>query len=327
MDTQILDVCCGLDMHKVLIQACILDGKSDADEKVIMNSFGTNYDDLVKLSEWLKAHGCPVAAMESTGVYWLPTYNMLTSLGITCYVVNARHIKNVPGRKTDVKDAQWLANITKKGLITPSFVPDLRLQTYRRYTRMLETLTQERSNNINRIEKFLQENEIKLSSVLTDIVGTTGMRILTHIAKFGTISHAKIEQYRDAHCSISADNIFNAVRCHLIPEDCRLLTLCIKCLGDIDAQIVELHAALDEQFHDYDPALSIMQSIPCIGRTAAQEILGEIGDDMEVFISSERLAAWAGLVPRCDESAGKKSLHASCPVIDISSECLINAPG
>lgn len=174
----IYERCCGIDVHKRMVMACIIvKGKKEIRE------FGTMTDDLMGMISWLKETNCQVAAMESTGVYWKPVYNLLESEGVNAIVVNAQHIKGVPGRKTDVKDAEWICDLTRHGLVKASFIPDREQRELREITRYRQDLIEERTREINRIQAVLEGANIKLASVITDINGKTGQNILQAISK------------------------------------------------------------------------------------------------------------------------------------------------
>ncbi|WP_434512404.1 IS110 family transposase [Desulfitobacterium sp. AusDCA] len=174
----IYERCCGIDVHKKMVMACIIvKGKKE------IRKFGTMTDDLMNMIVWLKETNCQVAAMESTGVYWKPVYNLLESEGVNAIVINAQHIKGVPGRKTDVKDAEWICDLTRHGLVKASFIPDREQRELREITRYRQDLIEERAREINRIQAVLEGANIKLASVITDVNGKTGQNILQAISK------------------------------------------------------------------------------------------------------------------------------------------------
>lgn len=174
----IYERCCGIDVHKKMVMACIIvKGKKE------IRKFGTMTDDLMNMIVWLKETNCQVAAMESTGVYWKPVYNLLESEGVNAIVINAQHIKGVPGRKTDVKDAEWICDLTRHGLVKASFIPDRKQRELREITRYRQDLIEERAREINRIQAVLEGANIKLASVITDVNGKTGQNILQAISK------------------------------------------------------------------------------------------------------------------------------------------------
>lgn len=184
----IYERCCGIDVHKKMIMACIIvKGKKE------IRGFGTMTDDLIELIAWIKETNCQVVAMESTGVYWKPVYNLLESEGISVIIVNAQHIKGVPGRKTDVKDCEWICDLVRHGLVKASFIPSREQRELREITRYRQDLIEERAREINRIQAVLEGANIKLSSVITDVNGKTGQNILQAISK-GTTDSSKLSE-------------------------------------------------------------------------------------------------------------------------------------
>lgn len=323
----LLECCCGIDLHKDSIVACLLIGTAEGMPEVIMRSFGTQYDDLTELAAWMDAHGCAYLAMESTGGYWLPLYNRLTELGATCIVVNASRIKNVPGRKTDWNDAQWIAHLYRHGLLQASFVPDRDQQILRSHTRALESLTQDRAREKNRVEKLLQMEGFKLSTVLEDIFSLTGRRLLDILVDKGRASFADVQHNRDPKCKHTTEQIAMALRGKMPPAIRKLLAFKLRQIDAYDAQIAELEQLIEDVLSPCEGAITLVDSIPGIARHAAIQIVAEIGANMDTFHSAEQLASWAGLSPRNAQSAGKKSPPASCLAIATSNASSINAPG
>lgn len=312
-------ICCGIDLHKDTLQACVLAGALDAEYTAQSQEFGTQYDDLIALVTWLNQLHCPIVAMESTGAYWHPIHHVLSDNGIVCQVVNAAHIKNVPGRKTDIADAQWIAHALRYGFVRPSFVPERDVEVQRMYTRTYVSLLQERSANINRMEKLLQTNGFKLSSVLRDITSQTGIRILKHLASHGSIDVQTVEKLRDHNCKKDAKTMHRALKGTMRRDVCRLLQFWLDLLEHENETIAQLDQLIQALFLPYEEELDLVDSIPGIARTSAYVILSEIGTNMEQFPSAEHLVSWAGLSPRNHESAGKKSPLGSCPETNTSS--------
>lgn len=309
----LLECCCGIDLHKDSIVACLLTGAAKDAPDVHMHTFGTTHEDILALAVWLNSHACMHVAMESTGAYWTPLYNQLTQMGAICAVVNARRIKNVPGRKTDWNDAQWIAHLYRHGLLQASFVPARSLQILRNYTRSLETLTQDCSREKNRIEKLLQMEGFKLSSVLTDIFSVTGRHLLDALAANGRITLQDVHKYRDPKCKHSAQAIAKALCGNLPVELQSLLAFKLRQIDEYDRQRAQLEKMIEALVSPFEGAISIADSVPGVGRQSAIDIIAEMGVDMNVFHSAEQLASWAGLTPRNAQSAGKKSPLASCP--------------
>ena len=323
----LLGCCCGIDLHKESIAACILKGAAEDAPEVMMRGFGTQYDDLMSLAAWLCKNDCAYVAMESTGSYWTPIYNRLTELGAKCIVVNAHRIKHVPGRKTDWNDAQWIAHLFRHGLLPASFVPEREQQILRSHTRTLESLTQDRTREKNRIEKLLQSEGFKLSSVLEDNFSVTGRHLLDALASTGKVTVRDVELHRSQNCKKSSQEIAAAMQGALAPPLCKLLGFKLKQIDEYNRQIAELEQMIEELLSPYEAAIQVIDSIPGIARHAAIDIVAEIGANMDTFKSAEQLASWAGLSPRNALSAGKKSPPESCRATVISSGLSTNAPG
>lgn len=192
----ILEICCGLDVHKETVVACLLKGDKENKPKAITRTFSTLISDLEKLKSWLEEENCRHVAMESSGVYWQPVYNVLESAfggTIVLIVANARHMKNVPGKKTDIKDAEWIATLLRAGLLQGSFVPSQPIRRLRDLTRYRKSIVEEIASQKNRVEKHLQSSGFKLSTFLTDIFGVSGRAIIDHLARFGRISPEEVD--------------------------------------------------------------------------------------------------------------------------------------
>lgn len=303
----IIQCCCGLDVHKDNVQACIVKGGLQEEPVSELKKFSTLRDDLLHLVRWLSDNHCSCVAMESTGVYWQPIYEALEEYGITIYLVNARHMKNMPGRKTDIKDAQWIADLLQHGLLRPSFVPDKFFRTLREYTRTYKNLTEDRVALVNRIERFLQSRGFKLSTVLSDIVGVTGRNILDHLAKRGNITVFEVTSLIKGKTKHSPTEIAMAINGQLNPAQCNLLRHHLKHLDYLEELLKELLEETVQFIDPYKDQLNQLTSIPGISNVSALGLLAEIGVDMSKFQSAEHIASWAGLSPRNCESAGKKN--------------------
>ena len=263
MDT-VYGRCCGIDVHKKIIVASLRIGKKEETK-----DFGTSSSDLRELADWLKSNKCEMVAMESTGSYWKPVYNVLETLGVEVMVVNAHHIKNVPGRKTDVKDAQWIAQLLQCGLLRASYIPDRAQRELREVARYRKSLVEERARELNRLEKMLQGANIKLSSVVSDISGKSSRNILEALIGEG----------------LTKDNIDSKLYGSLREKRDELLKACDGVLSKVQKRLIR--AVLD---HIDDMTKRI----------------AEIGLDMSRFPTAGHLAAWAGLAPGNNESAGKR---------------------
>jgi transposase len=312
----LLDCCCGIDIHRDVLEACVLKGDSDTPE-IIRQQFKTTQEELLQLVSWLREHSCFHVAMESTGVYWRPVYEVIEKQYADCrhlVVVNARHMRNLPGRKTDVKDAEWIATLLRHGLLEASFVPDRVIRTLREYSRTYKSEVQEKSRLLNRIEKFLQNHGFKLSSVLSNIVGVSGRNLLRQLVEKGSISTEDIKRAISKRNKHSIEEIQAAMCGELEEYERKLLHHMLQKLEYCEESIATLQANMADLAAPYHSVLETMDSIPGIDLTSALTILAEIGPTpMKSFKTPEHLTSWAGLAPRNDESAGKikskKILH------------------
>ena len=305
----ILECCCGVDVHKDMIEACIIQGIENP--KFIRQQFSTMQNELQEFVRWLYDNDCYHIAMESTGVYWRPVYECIEEFSPyyeDIIVANAHHMRNLPGRKTDVKDAEWIATLLQHGLLEKSYVPSRNIRDLRELSRSYKNYIGERVRCINRLEKFLQTHGFKLSSVLSDITSVSGINILTLLSKRGSLSVADIKKEISSNTKHSAEEISLAVSGRLSVCEQFLLSDFLSQLHDIDKHINDILAVMASTSEPYKRLLDQLDSIPGIDITAAMLILAEIGPNpQEVFKTSARLCSWAGLSPRNDQSAGKIS--------------------
>lgn len=292
--------CCGLDVHKKSVTACAItpEGKE-------IQTFGTMTGDIIALVDWIKSKGCSHVAMESTGVYWKPLYNLLEVEQIETLVVNAKNIKAVPGRKTDVKDAEWIADLLRHGLLKGSFIPGRDQRELRELVRYRRSLINERSREVNRLQKVLEGCNIKLSSVASDITGVSAKAMLKAIIDDAgdpvLIARLAKGKLKNKHKELE-----KALLGLVGPHQKMILTAQLNHIEFLDQQIIELDQEIEARLHPFELELEILDSIPGIGRRTAEGILAEIGTDMHRFPSSAHLASWAGMSPGNNESAGKR---------------------
>ena len=303
----ILECCCGLDVHKDMIEACILMGFENPEK--LQQQFLTTPGDLLRFNEWLAAANCRYVAMESTGVYWRPVYESIESyFGDQCFllVANAHQMHNLPGRKSDVKDAEWIATLFQHGLLDPSFVPERTIRDLREFSRTYKNAVSERSRCINRLEKFLQTHGFKLSSVLSDITNDSGIRILTTLSEKGSLSVDDVEKARSRNTKHSATEIQSAICGTLTANERFLLADFLEQYQVISRHIEKILNKMKSMVEPYQKLIEQMDSIVGIDITASILILAEIGDKPQAyFANSAKLCSWAGLSPRNDQSAGK----------------------
>lgn len=295
--------CAGLDVHKDSVVACVrhvAGGKIAAQVK----TFQTTTPGLMLLSEWLATEGVTHIAMEATGVYWKPVWHILSDGEFQLVLANAAHVKNVPGRKTDVNDAAWLADLMAHGLIRASFVPDQPTQQMRDLLRTRKQFVRERASHTQRIQKTLEDANIKLDSVVTDILGLSGRRILEALIAGQTMPQALAAlAHRNLHASTGQ---LESALCGRITAHHRfLLKLHLDQVDAVDAAIARIDGEVSANVEPFRAAIQRLSSIPGISRLSAQVLVSEIGTDMSRFATAGHLISWAGLCPRHDESAGK----------------------
>jgi transposase len=305
----------GLDVHKDSVVACARvqqNGRASRD----CRTFTTTTAGLLELRTWLDTAGCTQVAMEATGVYWQPVWAILSEGSFTLILANAAHIKNVPGRKTDVNDAMWIADLLACGLIRPSFVPDAPLQDLRALLRTRTQLTREQTRHTQRIHKTLEAANIKLASVVTDIMGVSGRSMIQAMIA-GTRSPARLAELADRRLKASPKELYDALHGRLTDHHRFLLRLHLQQYDAIGAAIAEIDAELDAAIERIDAEvapgqatfrslMALLCTIPGVGGHAARVILAEIGLDMGRFPSAGHLLAWAGLCPGQNESAGRR---------------------
>ena len=301
----LLPICCGLDVHKRSITACLLKTSASGEPTQAMRTFGTFTPELRALAQWLQAEGCRHVAMESTGVYWKPVYNVLEPICEQLLLVNAQHIKNVPGRKTDMKDAEWIATVLQHGLVRGSFIPPQEIRELRELTRYRSTLVRERAAECNRIQKLLEHMNIKLASVATDVLGKSGQAMLKAICR-GEEDTAELANLAKGRLRAKIPQLMDALQGYLTETTRWLLRQQLHRVAELDAAIAELDAKIEEVGRPFAEVLTLLDEIPGVNRRVAQILISEIGIDMSRFPTSHKLAAWAGMSPGNNESAGKK---------------------
>jgi transposase len=295
--------CAGLDVHRDSVVACarLVTAEGLAYE---VATFGTMAADLERLAMWLAARGVTHAAMEATGVYWKPVWAALAAQ-VELILANAAHVKNVPGRKTDVNDATWLADLLAHGLIRASFVPGQPIQALRDLTRTRKQLTREKAAHAQRIDKLLQAANLRLGTVLADILGASGRAILAALAA-GETDPERLADRVQTRIRASRQQVIEALRGRLAEHQRQLLQIHLDQIDAIDRALGALDAALEHSLDPFQEAAGRLTTIPGVGALAAAGILAEIGCDMTRFATPAHLISWAGLCPANDESAGKR---------------------
>lgn len=295
--------CAGLDIHKDSVVACARLVTPKRVEQHV-ETFGTTTSGLLRLSDWLAAFGVTHVAMEATGVYWRPVWHILEG-AFDLVLANAMHIKNVPGRKTDVNDACWIADLLAHGLIRGSFVPPTAVQALRTLTRTRKQLVRERASHVQRIDKVLQDANLKLGSVLTDIMGQSGRAVLAAVVA-GETDPERLAPLVSARVKASRQALLEALRGHVTPHHRFLLQLHLDQVATLEAAIARVDAEVGNSLAPFRVAAHRLTTIPGVSAVAASVIVAEIGIDMTRFPTVRHLISWAGLCPQHDESAGKR---------------------
>jgi transposase len=296
--------CCGLDVHQATVVACLVTSGADGQPQKEIRTFGTMTAALLALGDWLAEAGCTHGAMEGTGVYWKPVYNRLEER-FTLLVVNARHVKAVPGRKTDVKDSEWLADLLRHGLLAPRFVPDRAERELRELTRYRSRLVQERAAEANRLQKTLEGANLKLGSVLSDVLGVSGRAILAALLG-GETDPVVLAALVQGRAQRKAPELAQALAGRVDAQQRFLLGIQLRRIETLEADIAQVSAEIAERLRPFDAALERLDTIPGVGRRIAEILVAEVGLDMGRFPSASPLASWAGMCPGNNESAGKR---------------------
>ena len=296
--------CAGLDVHKDRVVAAMRRAEGGT-VRTAVRRFGTTTPDLLALADWLAEQGCTHVAMEATGVYWKPVWHILADGDITLVLANAAHVRNVPGRKTDVADAAWLAELLAHGLIRPSFVPEPAIQALRALLRTRKQLVREQASHVQRLQKTLEDANLKLGSALSDIMGASGRAILDALIAGETDPDRLLALVRRGVKAEPA-RLRAALTGRLTGRHRFLLRLHLGQYDALAAALAEIDAEVARDLGPFRDAVRLLRSIPGVGDLAAQVIVSEIGTDMGRFPTAGHLVSWAGLCPRNDESAGKR---------------------
>ncbi|HEV2126982.1 MAG TPA: IS110 family transposase, partial [Chloroflexota bacterium] len=269
--------------------------------------FGTMTDELTHLADWLAEEGVTHVAMESTGVYWQPVWNILEAHAdhFALVLANAQHVKQVPGRKTDIKDCEWLADLLRHGLLRGSFVPDRAQRELRELTRYRTTLIQERSAEVNRLQKTLEGANIKLAAVASEVLGVSGRQMLEALLA-GTDDVAAVAELAKGRLRKKLPELRRALSGRMGPHQRFLLTQQLAHIDDLDTAIADLDVEIEARLRPFATALAQLDAIPGVGRRTAEVLLAEIGTDLSRFPTASHLASWAGMCPGNHESAGKR---------------------
>lgn len=306
----LLERCCGLDIHKDIIVACILDGAAGQKADSEIREFSTLIPGMDALKDWIVSRDCRYVAMESTGIYWQPVYETLENAfggEISLLVVNARHMKNVPGKKTDMRDAEWIATLLRAGLLNGSFIPDKEIREFRRLTRYRKSIVRDITSQKNRIEKFLQSSGFRLSTFISDVFGASGRDIINHLANHGRIEKEQLDACLRTKTRRKIDEIMIAVNGTLSTHQQSFLKMLLSHLDTLYAHLHDIENTIGIEVERFSAHMTALCSVPGIAVTAAAAVIAEIGIDMNRFKTAEHICSWAGLSPGNNESAGKKN--------------------
>ncbi len=300
----IIERCCGIDVHKKTIVACLLTGQPHEKPKTTIKTFSTMTGDLLACRDWLVSEGCTHVAMESTGVYWKPIFNIIED-SMEVILANARMVKNVPGRKTDVKDCQWIAQLLRHGLIQGSFIPPKPIRELRDLTRYRQKLNHQRSSEINRLQKFLEDANIKLSSVVTDINGVSAQEMIQHLLQ-EDMTTQEMAQLAKGRLRNKIEQLEQALEGYLSDHHRLILRLSLQMIASYDEAIENLNTEIEKRMEPHQEISQRLSTIPGVKKKTIESLIAEIGTDMSRFPSHAHLAAWAGVSPGNNESAGKR---------------------
>jgi transposase len=295
--------CCGLDVHKKTVVTCLVTPGRGGQPTREVRTFSTMTRELLALSDWLRDAGCTHVAMESTGPYWKPVYNLLEG-SFTLLVVNAQHIKAVPGRKTDVKDAEWIADLLRHGLLRPSFIPSRPQRELRELTRYRTSLLQEKAAEVNRLQKVLEGANIKLASVATNVVGLSGRTMLAAMLA-GEYEVEAVAGLARGKLRNKIGALKEALEGQLQSHQRFMLAAQLKHIDSLESLIEEVSGEVERRLATLQVELQRLSTIPGVSTRISQAMLSEMGANMHRFASAGHLASWVALCPGHDESAGK----------------------
>lgn len=304
---KVYDTCCGIDVHKKLLVACLNRGT-----KQEVREFGATTRELLELLDWLMKSGCEMVAMESTGSYWKPLFNILESCNMPAIVVNAQHMKAVPGRKTDVNDAQWIAKLLQHGLLQPSFIPDKAQRELRELVSYRKSLVEDKTRELNRLQKMLEGANIKLSGTVSNIMGKSAMTLLAEVLKGKTVDKSRIAQLRKekkvaSQLKASDEQLADDLNGFLTPLQTTMIREVLAHIKELDAHIRRLEDEIDRHMDEgQKEAARKLEAVAGIGGDSAKAIISVIGTDMSRFPSDAHISSWAGVCPGNNESAKKK---------------------
>lgn len=305
----LLEISCGLDIHKDKIVACVLSGPIGQKTTAEIRTFTTLIPDMLKLKSWIAAHNCRRVAMESTGIYWIPIYEILEdaySGNATLLAVNARHMKNVPGKRTGMRDSEWIAALLRAGLLNGSFIPDKQIREFRHLNRYSKNVIRDIASQKNRAEKFLQSSGFRLSFFISDIFGVSGRNIISYLIEYGSIDKEALNLCLKSKTRKHINEILIAVKGTLSKHQRDFLKLLMKHYDYLQFHLADIESAIETEMQPFTKQIDQLSSIYGVSTAVSCAIIAEIGADMSRFKTAKHICSWAGLCPGNNESAGKR---------------------
>ena len=296
--------CCGIDVHKKTIVVCVLLTQPDGTVQRIVRTFSTMTADLLACVDWLESLQIQMVAMESTGVYWRPIFNLLEA-HLQVILVNAQHMKAVPGRKTDVKDSEWIADLLRHGLLKASFIPPQPIRDLRDLTRYRKTLMQERAQEVNRRHMVLETANLKLASVASDVLGKSGREMLDALVG-GERDPQVLAELARGRLRAKLPELRLALDGRLRPHQTFLLQQILAHIDFLEQSLEQLQAEIGQRLVPFEKTTTLLESLPVLMEVAKAVVIAEIGVDMTRFPTSRHLASWAGICPGNRVSGGKR---------------------
>lgn len=297
--------CCGLDVHKEIIVATLISRDSLGERIEELREFSTFTDSIFELKDWLLSHDCPIVSMESTGVYWRPIHNILEG-HCEVILVNARHYKNVPGRKTDVCDSQWLGGLLEHGLLRGSFIPPCEVRQWRELNRLRRVLVKNAADYKRRTHKVFETANIKIDSVVSDLFGMTGRNLIKYLLETDTPTLAGVEERCCGSLVKKAPELYRAIQGFFGDHQRQQLKIILNIFNTLELDIAKLSVEIRSRMSDHESLIQRLDEVPGIDIIGAQSTLAELGFDLASFRSSDALCSWAGVSPGNNESAGKR---------------------
>lgn len=294
--------CCGIDVHKMKLVACLKKGNRQE-----IKEFGAETKDIKEMADWLLKEQCEMIAMESTASYWKPLVNIFEMKGLDYIIINAKEYKNVPGRKTDVADSEWIADLLRHGLLKASYIPTREQRELREATRYRKSITEERSRALNRLQKMLEGANIKITSILAEVSGKTCMSLIEYVLNNENgIDANKANELVTTNISATIEEVVDAMEGIITPFQRTMMKEVIKHINELTTRIEDMNKIIENYMNEYEDNINKLIKIPGIGKTTAQIILAEIGQDMTRFPTEGHISSWAGVCPGNNESAGKR---------------------